>query len=86
MIPSLIGMLRELKGEFCLFIGAGASTSAGIPCGKDFQTKILRRLYGNSLNNTVIEQEFRREFRGEIGEQKLTLEIIFQGLKEKFGR
>lgn len=82
---SLIGMLRELKGKFCLFIGAGASTSAGIPCGRDFQTKILYRLYGKSLNDTAIEEEFRREFKDKIGSQKLTLEMIFQGLKEKFG-
>ncbi|MCK4398015.1 MAG: SIR2 family protein [Methanophagales archaeon] len=85
-IPSsLIGMLHELKGKFCLFIGAGASTSAGIPCGTQFQTKLLRRLYGKTLDETAIEEEFRREFKDKIGDQKLTLEIIFQGLKEKFG-
>lgn len=87
MIPSsLVGMLRESKGKFCLFIGAGTSTSAGIPCGKTFQTKLLRRLYGELLDDATIEEEFRREFKDNVGDQKLTLEIIFQVLKEKFGR
>lgn len=83
---SLIGMLRELKGEFCLFIGAGASTSAGISCGKDFQTKILQKLYGESLDYVAMAEEFRKEYGNRIGNQKLTLEIIFQGLRDRFGR
>jgi len=83
---SLVGLLSgELKGEFCVFIGAGASASAGIPCGKAFRNKILRGLYGETSDETTAEEEFRREFREKIAGQELTLEIILSLLRERYG-
>jgi len=83
---SLVGLLGgELKGKFSLFIAAGASTSAGIPCGRVFQNKVLRRLYGESLGAVSPEEEFRKEFEEEIAGQELTLEMMMSLLTKKFG-
>ena len=81
---SLLGLIGGcLKGEFCLFLGAGASVSAGIPCGKEFRNKVLRSVY--NIDENTAEAKFKMEFKNKIKNQKLTLEMILSGLKEKFG-
>jgi NAD-dependent SIR2 family protein deacetylase len=87
MVPSsLVGLLRgDLRGKVCVFIGAGASTSAGIPCGTAFRNKILSAVYRANLDQQSLEDRFRQEFSLKDPDGQLTLEMILSHLKDRYG-
>lgn len=77
-------MINALKGRFCLLLGAGASASAGVPLANDFRNKLLRDFYREEIE--VAETLFRNEYKELIQANPVTLEMVMQALKGRFGR
>lgn len=51
-------MVPDLDGPLVLFLGAGASASAGIPVGDSVRNAAIRRLVGDEIRNPA--EDFRR--------------------------
>ena len=79
---SLVSVIKDKEAIFCLFLGAGVAKSAGLPLGNEMREIILKRIYGES----DFELMFRKEFSAQIPkDQEITLEMVVQALRERFG-
>jgi hypothetical protein len=82
---SLVSIIKAKKTKFCLFLGAGATKSAGLPLGHELRNVILQKIYDNSNFSENLEN-FRKEYGHQIEEkQEITLEMVMQGLRERYG-